>query len=643
MTNIKPTTQQVKDSMSTVLKTILIIARISTEHQDARSLDDQVAFCTDWVNKNLEGPFKFIIEKSRGSGENLERPELQKYIAMVEDGSITHVVCEEASRISRRIHTYLFCEQCEDNQVRFIAINDQVDTSKEWRLNSIFASIKHEMSNKDTSNRIRRSLRNRFTQGGIVQYQSFGYIKPPGAKHDSELQKDPELAPIIEEVFRRIEAGASYCEIADWLNEQKVPVPKHARTKKWDNSKVRRLVTNPIYKGIRERNRKMSRRVNSSGRHKSVNAPAEELLIRECPHLMIIEPERFDRINAMLKLRNEQYRRGRQAAGDSRKGIPRKRTAWPGQKALCGLCKQLLYWGGHGQKNRMMCSECRQYRCWNAASCNGLELAQRVTQKALDLIEHLPEYSTEFRKQVQQELQARRENSDVTKKAIQKEINSLNLKISNVTNAISDYGLSAALKEQLQELEHSRSLKQAALDALKSEDEVEAEVPSMMELKQLARQCLAEANFKDPDTYRLLSQLIPVLELYPYMLIDGGSIVLRAHVTIHLEALKKQSLPPGMCSGLLKHDFTVDLFNPPQRVKVLNTVPTLLAAGHSKKDVARRLKVAPLVIDKALALRAMMDQERTTDPYKRLTTPPKNSKIKRHEHLRFQQAERAAG
>jgi len=49
----------------------------ATEKQDARSLDDQVAYCRDWVEKKLNGPFEYIIEKSQGSGENLERPELE--------------------------------------------------------------------------------------------------------------------------------------------------------------------------------------------------------------------------------------------------------------------------------------------------------------------------------------------------------------------------------------------------------------------------------------------------------------------------------------------------------------------------------------------------------------------------------------
>lgn len=630
--------------MSTNIATrVLIIARISTDNQDKQSCDDQVAFCRDWIEKNLKGPLELIIEKTKGSGEKLDRPELERFEEMVRTGQVTHVVCEESSRLCRRYYTVLFCELCEDHNVRFIAINDGVDTAKDWRVNGMFSSVKHEMSNKDTSQRIRRTLRNRFTQGGIIQHEWFGYSKPPGAKNDSELSINPALLPIILEVFRRIEEGASFCEVADWLISQNVPVGKHARTKKWDHCKVKRVVTNPIYKGIRERNKKMTRRVNRTGRHKSVDAPPEELLTRACPHLMIIEPERFDRINAMLKLRNEKYRRGRLAANNNRQGIPRKRTAWPGQHLQCGICKALFYWGGHGQKDRMMCSGRREYRCWNATSCHGGTLARLVVQHALSVIEGLPEYSREFRLQVYEDLQARRSSADTDKTKLMKEIYSDDQKILRITKAIAENDDSRALMLQLKELEQGRVLNQAKLDQLKLEEKIEVELPSMEEIKDLARQCLLDADFQNPDTYRLLSQLFPQIEVHPYMPIDGGSIVLRAHVTIHLEALKQNHLPQQMCSGLLKQQFVVDLFEPPQRIKVLKKVVTLFSTGITKKEVARQLKVAPLVVDRALKLQALMDLDGLTDPYKLATSLPGKSKIKCHEHTRFKMDDRAAG
>ena len=63
----------------------------------------------------------------------------------------------------------------------------RVDTAGDWKLAACFAVLKHESSNQDTSERIRRSLRSRFAQGGIIQFVIFGYVKPPGAKSDAEL------------------------------------------------------------------------------------------------------------------------------------------------------------------------------------------------------------------------------------------------------------------------------------------------------------------------------------------------------------------------------------------------------------------------------------------------------------------------
>ncbi len=59
---------------------------------------------------------------------------------------------------------------------------------------------------------------------------------------------------------------------------------------------VGRVVRNPILKGVRVRNPKMTRRVNSTGRRKSINAPPEELLERPCPHLAFVTVERYDRL-----------------------------------------------------------------------------------------------------------------------------------------------------------------------------------------------------------------------------------------------------------------------------------------------------------------------------------------------------------
>src|SRR5262245_13612860 len=280
---------------------VLGIARISTEHQDALSLKDQEALYHQWLAQHTDCHFKLTMIAGRGSGECLDRQEALQATAEIETGRYDLVIAEDLGRIFRRMQAFIFCEHCEDVGTRLIAINDHVDTGKEdWRLHAFFATMRHEMYNADTAKRIRRSLRNRFQQGGVIQTVVFGYLKPDQAKTDADLRKDPNAEPVYEEMFRRLEDGASYAEIADWLNEQKVPLPPYARSSRWTCALVSRLIHNPILKGVRVRNQKLSKRVNQTGRRKSVPAPASERLERRCPHLAFLEPARYDRLIRML-------------------------------------------------------------------------------------------------------------------------------------------------------------------------------------------------------------------------------------------------------------------------------------------------------------------------------------------------------
>jgi hypothetical protein len=262
---------------------------------------------------------------------------------MVESGGIDVVIVEDLARICRRSRAFDFCEACEDNNCRLIAINDHIDTGKEdWRLHASFAAIRHEMYNQDTSKRIKRTLRNRFTQGGVFQCEIYGYHKPRDAKCDADVRKNPAAEPVYDEWFRMLENGASYAEVADWLHQQGVPPGPYCRAKRWTGPMVRRITFNPILKGERQRNRKEARRINKTGHRRSVDAAPDKLLTRHCPHLAFIEPDRYDRVTRLLRRRNEAYARGRRCnAPDGRKGVSRKCTAWPGQYIRCGVCGRI--------------------------------------------------------------------------------------------------------------------------------------------------------------------------------------------------------------------------------------------------------------------------------------------------------------
>ena len=75
----------------------------------------------------------------------------------------------------------------------------------------------------------------------MFQFLIYGYIKKPDAKNDADVVKDPAAEEIYLEWFRRLDDGAAYAEIADWLNSKNVPVGPYSRGTQWTGPMVARV------------------------------------------------------------------------------------------------------------------------------------------------------------------------------------------------------------------------------------------------------------------------------------------------------------------------------------------------------------------------------------------------------------------
>jgi DNA invertase Pin-like site-specific DNA recombinase len=613
------------------------VARISTLNQDERSLADQEALLRSWLKRHFAGSFNLRMIASQASGERLDREESVLLNQAVESRKIDLVLTEDLGRIFRRMHAYLFCEHCEDYKTRLVAINDHVDTAQaNWQMAAIFSAIKHQQFNEETSQRIKRTHRHRFTQGGVFQTTIFGYQKPPDAKCDADVTKDPSAEPIYDEWFTRLEAGATYSEVADWLNSLGVPVGPYSRDKQWNGRMVRRITMNPILKGERQRNNKKTELVYETGRRKSVDASPEELLSRFCPHLAFIERERYDRVVRMLRARNEQYARGRQAAMDCRKDVPRKRTVWPGQHVVCGVCGRLFYWGGHGQQEHMMCSGNRDYRCWNGVTFDGRKAAAILSKAILDEIEALPGFDSVLLEKVRSQWETQKSARTKELAMLSSEMQTVCVQIERVTEAIAQVGGSQALHEKLVSLESKRDGLRVRQDDLQRELPEEFPLPPVEEIKRLARELLATHVAGLPDFNRIIKRLVPSLRVHPYRLCDGGHLVLRATLTIDLTALVAVDSTWGNWGGVLRRHRTVDLFEAPQREAFRKQIMALRRCGLTERQIATKLGLTITAVQRAAALQRAMDAQKLTDPYIPVTEPPLDcTKMRRHLHPRY--------
>ena len=614
------------------------VARISTINQDELSLEDQEALYRSWLEAHTELPFRLIMIASQGSGECLDRKESAQLMELVEGGTIDLVITEDLARIFRRVHAHIFCELCEDFDTRLIAINDNVDTARDdWRMHSFFAVFKHESGNRDTAKRIRRSLRNRFNNGGVVQTLPYGYIKPPGAKSDQDVKKAPEAEPIYEEWFSRLERDESYAEVADWLHQKGVPRGPGCRAKRWTGPMVARITHNPILKGVRERNKKMSKRVNVTGRHKSIDAPPEELLQRACPHLAFFEPGRYDHLIHKLAVKNARFSAGRKGKGDPRKDRPKKRTRFPGQSIDCGICGRQYVFGGHGQIDHLMCNGARDYACWNGATVDG-SLATAVISKAVfSEIEALAGFDSAFLAQVNAEAQKLDKAREAQLHDLGSKLAKVNRQIGNVVEFKRDGDSSPSIRADLGALERERiQLQYQHAEALRTPT-TGIVIPSIDELKQLARESFEGLASNSFEFASVMRRLIARITVFPYRLVDGGPIVLRAKFQLDLANLTTDNRLQQALQQPLERTIRVDLFEKPQRV-VHREELLVRRQTMTEREAAHALGITVAAAQRAAALDRMMTSMGLTDGYLRILAPPTDSgRVRRflHERYRF--------
>jgi hypothetical protein len=516
-----------------------------------------------------------------------------------------------------------------------IAINDHVDTTKDWELNAFFASIKGEQYNRDTSKRIKRSLRNRFAQGGIVQTVVFGYVKPPGAKSDSDLRKDPDAEPIYDEWFRRLENGETFSDVADWLNGQGILPGPYCRSKRWDCKMVGRVTRNPILKGVRERNRKVSRRKNATGRYRSENADPADLLQRECPHLAFIEPERFDRVQTLLQQRNAIYS-PRKNGVDIRKGRPKRRSEWPGGHVICGICGNPFRYGGLASKRQLLCRGACEYRCWNSLTLNGPIASDKLFDAILDQIELVPGYDAALIDAVRIEVSQWDSVHAARLDGITREVSRLQSEGDRLMAAIKLGDPPQRLVDDLRESGRQLASALAAKKSIEAEQPPVCDLPPIDELKRTAREALRTAKACPGEMSALLRKLIPEIRVFPVRLCDGGKITLRAKFVLSLVPLLSANQQTEAVERCLSVELQVDLFDYPQREKFRGQVVQMREAGLTESVIASALTITKTVVQQAAALSRLMIKLGLTDPYLNVVNPPDDyGKLRRHRHHRF--------
>ena len=254
------------------------------------------------------------------TGLNMERPDLKRMLKAIERRQINLVVTKDLSRLGRNyLQTgFLIEDFFPRNGVRYIAMNDGIDTMRDNNDIAPFKNILNEMYSKDISKKVHSSYLLKAQQGQFTGcIAPFGYQKDPEDKN--HLLVDEETAPIVRQIFRWALEGHGPNFIRRRLEEQKVPCPtwwnrergfRNVRTKwekkdpengryMWDFSVIKDILMNPVYTGAIASQKKDYRfKIGTIGEKK----PQDWIVVEE-RHEPLIDSKSFAIVQDKLKSR----------------------------------------------------------------------------------------------------------------------------------------------------------------------------------------------------------------------------------------------------------------------------------------------------------------------------------------------------
>lgn len=191
---------------------------------DSNSVANQKKLLTKYAKENGFGNTRFYVDDGY-TGTNFNRPGFQKLLEDMEMGYVSAIIVKDMSRLGRdylQVGYYTDTFFPEHN-IRFIAINDCVDSDDGENELAPFRNVMNEMYARDISRKVRSSHRLRGNAGEPLSQPPYGYIKSPENKKQWII--DPEAAQIVKEIFAMCIEGKGNETIARILQERQVLVP----------------------------------------------------------------------------------------------------------------------------------------------------------------------------------------------------------------------------------------------------------------------------------------------------------------------------------------------------------------------------------------------------------------------------------
>ncbi len=293
------------------LRRAAIYARFSTDLQNDRSAEDQIAYCTTYAEKHgLQIVAKYADEAISGASIH-GRHDLQKMLLDAHAGKFSVIIVEAFDRLSRDLADMATIhKQLEYHGIQFISVNE----GEANLINVAMHGLQAQMFREGTVLKVRRGMGAKIDRGMSAGGKAYGYrpVKELDAKGElirGKLEIVPEEAAIVQRIFEDYASGVSPKQISRQLTLEGIPGPRGAN---WSPSAIygwaargSGILRNSIYVGLIVWNKNRMIKNPDTGKRLSRQNPHEERRHTAIPHLRIITDELFERVQAQLAERSK--------------------------------------------------------------------------------------------------------------------------------------------------------------------------------------------------------------------------------------------------------------------------------------------------------------------------------------------------
>ena len=400
---------------------VVLYLRFSSSNQNEQSIEGQRAVCQNYCQSKGYIILDEYIDRAM-TGTNDKRPDFLRMIKDSERQTFSKVIVYKIDRFGRdRFDIAVYKKKLKQNGVLVESANENIPEGPEGIVLESLLEGLAEYYSAELSQKIKRGIRVSASKFKAISGQvPFGFLKDENGNYVI----NPELAPIVQEIFKRYADGEGSQKIADDLNNRGI---KTSQGKLFGPKTIPKIITNVKYIGTYDFNH---------GELRVENAIPS-----------IVDKELFTRCQIMLN--SNKYTKHSEKI---------KEKYILSDKLYCGTCEEKMT-GDSGTGKLGIVH--RYYTCTNKKQKKGCN-KKSVKKNDIELLVTKITYETVLQKSIIDKITEKImeiQEKDVDKTvliSLQSQLKDVEKSLSNIISAIEQGIITPTTKERLLQLEQEK-------------------------------------------------------------------------------------------------------------------------------------------------------------------------------------------